>query len=243
VARRRLASVGPRPGRIIAGLAVACVSLLGGWAATVGRLPRVSDLWPLDMARPGGWLVDRQLRDLRRDQATCRRLLAPPHATVEAIPDHAETGGCGWSNAVRLSVAGGVRAGGGTVTCELAAALSLWLAHVVQPRAVEHLGNRVAGLDSLGTYACRTIRGNPRLAGHTSQHASANAMDVRGFVLAGGRRVSVARHWGTDSPEGRFLAAVHAGACRYFRVAIGPAYNAAHRDHFHLDRGPWHACR
>ena len=51
-------------------------------------------------------------------------------------------------------------------------------------------------------------------------------------------------HVGHDvMPDGLFLARVHESACRYFRVAIGPAYNAAHRDHFHYDRGPYTACR
>ena len=27
------------------------------------------------------------------------------------------------------------------------------------------------------------------------------------------------------------------------RVAVGPAYNAAHGDHFHFDRGPFSRCR
>jgi hypothetical protein len=26
-------------------------------------------------------------------------------------------------------------------------------------------------------------------------------------------------------------------------VVLGPDYNAAHRNHFHLDMGPWWVCR
>lgn len=33
------------------------------------------------------------------------------------------------------------------------------------------------------------------------------------------------------------LREVHRGACRVFDGVLGPAYNEAHRDHLHLDRG------
>jgi hypothetical protein len=76
-----------------------------------------------------------------------------------------------------------------------------------------------------------------------SQHATANAIDVAAFTLEDGRKISVRRNWHGNSPESRFLRSVHDGACRYFRVTLGPAYNAAHADHFHLDRGIFWTCR
>ena len=33
------------------------------------------------------------------------------------------------------------------------------------------------------------------------------------------------------------------GGCRFFDGVLSPDYNAAHRDHLHLDRGPWWFCR
>jgi hypothetical protein len=101
----------------------------------------------------------------------------------------------------------------------------------------------VASVQHLGSFSCRNIRGSAVYTHLRSAHASANALDIAVFVLADGRQINVRRHWGSDGVEGRFLAAIHAEACRYFRVAIGPAYNAAHRDHFHYDRSPYHACR
>ncbi len=76
-----------------------------------------------------------------------------------------------------------------------------------------------------------------------SQHAYANAADIAGFTLADGRHIDILTHWGAGTAEGRFLRQAHAAACRYFRAVLGPAYNAAHRDHFHLDRGPFSSCR
>jgi hypothetical protein len=144
---------------------------------------------------------------------------------------------------VRLISAGGVRAPIGQLTCETAVALALWLEHEVQPAAVEILGQKVASLDTWGSYACRNIVGNRLLRRLRSQHAIANAVDIGGFILADGRRIRVRSHWSGEGAEARFLRKVHARACPYFRVALGPDFNAAHRDHFHLDRGPFSHCR
>jgi hypothetical protein len=151
--------------------------------------------------------------------------------------------GCGWSNGVRLLSAGGVRASYDKLTCETAVALALWLEHEVQPLAQEILGQRVSSIQSFGSFSCRNIVGNAMLRKVRSQHATANAADIGGFNLANGKLVSVRSHWKGEGAEHRFLRAVHARACRYFRVALGPDYNEAHRDHFHLDRGPWSRCR
>ena len=53
----------------------------------------------------------------------------------------------------------------------------------------------------------------------------------------------VATDWAGESADGRFLRRVRAGACASFNAVLGPDYNAAHRDHFHLDMGLWKVCR
>ena len=68
-------------------------------------------------------------------------------------------------------------------------------------------------------------------------------IDIGGFVLADGRRITLLRHWSDTGPDGDFLRRVNSRSCRYFRVSLGPEFNAAHRDHFHFDRGPFWACR
>jgi hypothetical protein len=220
------------------GLAAAAVGM-----SRLGRLPLVSDVWPLDLAQPGGWLVDRQLSDLGRDHALCAAVLKQTGIVASPVPDMIAPEGCGWSNAVRVAKVGDARLSLNPVTCQVAAAMALWVQHVVQPAAAATLGSRVIALEHVGTYACRNMRGTAAFAHHPSQHASANAVDISAFRLADGRRVTVLGTWGKETPEARFLREVHAGACAYFRVVIGPAYNAAHRDHFHLDRGRWRACR
>jgi hypothetical protein len=205
--------------------------------------PGINPLPTLDLAAARPWLVDWRLASIKHYPSVCTRTLKAPHIEAQPIADSPMKDGCGWSNSVRLVSAGGVRASFGQLTCETAVALALWLEHEVQPLAQEHLGQRVVAVQSFGSYACRNIRGSPLWRHVRSQHATANAADIKGFTLADGRVISVRGHWKSDGAEGRFLREVHARACRYFRAALGPDYNAAHRDHFHLDRGPWSRCR
>ena len=213
-----------------------------GWQVA-SRLPHVSDFWPLDLAEPDGWLLDRRIADLHDDPALCRRVLKAPYIEARAVPDESPQTGCGWTTAVHVTKTAGARLSVNPITCQMAAALAMWMEHIVQPAANAMLGSRVTVVEHLGSYACRNIRGSPAFAKHPSEHASANALDVSAFRLADGRRITVLTDWGQDTPAGRFLSEIHKGSCRYFRVAIGPAYNGAHKNHFHFDRGRWHACR
>jgi hypothetical protein len=99
----------------------------------------------------------------------------------------------------------------------------------------------VARVDHLGSFACRNMYS--RENGARSQHATANALDIAGFRLADGRTISVLKEWSKENPDARFLRQVREGACDTFNVVLSPDYNAAHRDHFHLDMGPWWICR
>lgn len=205
--------------------------------------PYLNPLPRIDLARGNPWLVDWRLASIKNYPDLCARTLKAPHIEAQPIADSPVKDGCGWSNGVRLVAAGGVRAGFDKLTCEAAVALALWLEHEVQPLAKEILGQRVTSIQSYGSYSCRNIVGNSLWRNVRSQHATANAADIGGFTLADGRSISVRTHWRGEDAEGRFLRAVHRRACPYFRVVLGPDYNAAHHDHFHLDRGPLSRCK
>lgn len=221
---------------LVAGAAVAAL-----WLGLVPQ--RYSPFAPLNLDDPSGWFLDAKLAVLRRDRALCQAVLKSPQIDASAVPDKPISNGCGWVNAVRFSQVGGAALGVDKMTCEMAGALALWAAHDLQAAAQEHLGSRVTGIDDMGTYDCRNILGNAALKNMRSQHATANAIDIGGFRLADGRRISVLKHWDDKGPEGRFLRAAHAAACRYFRVALGPDYNAAHKNHFHFDRSVFWRCK
>jgi hypothetical protein len=112
----------------------------------------------------------------------------------------------------------------------------------VEPAARRILGQPVVRINHFGSYACRNV--NHAASGRRSEHASAGAIDLAGFVLRDGREITVARHWkGADSRAADFLRAVRDGGCGVFNGVLGPDYNAAHRDHFHLDMGRYRVCR
>ena len=215
-----------------------------GFLFRQGLVPAMLNPLPaIDLGQASPWLVDWRLAALKYSPDQCRRVLVAPHIDAQPIADSPLRNGCGWINGVRMSVAGGVRAGFDKITCEAAAALTLWLEHDLQQVAKDILGQRVTAVQSFGTYACRNIIGNVAWKSWRSQHATANAVDIGSFTLADGRQISVRGHWHGSGPEARFLRAAHSAACRYFRVVLGPEYSTAHHDHFHLDRGPLWRCK
>lgn len=237
-ARRR------RAPRVRKGLLLALVAAVIFLVMRQGVLPTwLSPLPALDLSVPNAWFVDWRIAELKRDRALCARVLRPPVISAQAVSVNPIKNGCGWENAVRISSAGGASLSVGTVSCEVAAGIAMWLAHEVQPLAREIFGSRVASVQHMGTYACRNVLGRKMWTTVRSEHATANALDVSAFTLANGRQISVARHWSGTGPEARFLREIHARACRYFRVAIGPEFNALHRDHFHYDRGILSRCK
>ncbi len=93
-----------------------------------------------------------------------------------------------------------------------------------------------SSIEHFGTCACRPIRGE---RSHLSQHAFANAIDVAGFRLANRSQVSVLKDYRRQDGRGRFLRRAHADGCRLFGHSLGPEFNPAHHDHFHLDMADW----
>lgn len=220
--------------------------IVGAIAAVAwsGALPiRLAGIKPLQLDQDGAWFVDLRLAALGQSRPLCTATLASQAINASPIPDKPFVDGCGWRNGVRLSVAGGARLNVDRLTCEMAAATALWVQHAVQHAAETHLKARVATVQLMGGYSCRNIIGSKLWKDFRSQHATANAIDIAGFVLTDGRIISVKRHWTDRGAEGQFLRAVHRGACRYYRVVLGPDYNAAHHDHFHFDRGYLKSCR
>lgn len=222
------------------------VVLMAGSAFAALRLGAIPQRWspfpPISLEKPVVWFVDSRLAVLRRDPQLCQSILKAPHIDAVPIPDQPYRDGCGWINSVKFTQAGEARIKADRLTCEMATALTLWVRHEVQPLARELLGTSVTDVSTMGTYDCRNIVGNPLLAKVRSQHAKANAIDISGFTLADGRRVSVLKNWSGNGKDSEFLREIHRRACRYFRVAIGPEYNRAHRDHFHFDRGVLARC-
>lgn len=229
---------------LLLGVTVLTAAGVGGlWLAhRRGWLPPGDDPWGrLDLAAPPGWFTRQQLRVLIDDPLACFAVLRAGRIAFTPIPDQPIVDGCGFADALRLQGEKARFREPVAVTCALAAALVLFERQVLQPAAEADLGSRVVRVDDYGTYNCRNIgREESR---RRSEHAKANAIDFATFHLADGRTVSLAADWGRPDAEGRFLRHLRDGACGLFKVVLGPDYNAEHKDHFHLDMGPFAACR
>lgn len=219
--------------------------VVGPWYALKSRAIVIPDEWnpwaPLDVEAPLDWLTRFKLGRVVNDRSLCLASLSEAGVRYEPVADRAIRDGCGFENAVRVRATNVAVGEPFTLSCRSALTLALWEKHVLQPVAYAYFEAPVTRIDHYGSYACRNIYG--RKDAPLSRHATADALDIAGFTLANGKRVSVARDWKGSDREALFLHDVHRGACRVFDSVLGPEYNAAHRDHFHFDRGGWRVCR
>lgn len=216
--------------------------LVAAWVFAYRHLPDAWDPWaPLDMRADPSLMTSLKLWRLAAEPAACFAAFAASGMAPVRVPDRRADPSCAIEDAMLLPAGISVTPRGPTVTCRAAAAWAMFERHALQQAARRHLGTEVTGVRHLGTYNCRNVNG--AATGRRSQHATANAIDIAAFVLADGREARIARDWDGATPQGAFLREVHAGACRWFRGVLGPDYNAAHADHFHVDMGAWRACR
>lgn len=175
----------------------------------------------------------------------CLTELGATGSRFQAVADRYYGAGCSTINTVRLDSLAGDNGhleivNLGPLTCPTAEALSGWARYGVDRAARQILGSPLRRIETMGSYACRNVAGSTRRSGH----ATADAVDVAAFLLADGRRVSVLGGWDGGTPQERqFLRIVQQSACKRFGTVLGPAYNAAHRDHFHLERTGSSFCR
>lgn len=175
----------------------------------------------------------------------CLANLSGTRAGFSPVPDQYYGAGCSTIGTVRLS---SLRsddaylqlANMGPVTCPVADTLAGWARFGVDRAARQVLGSALVKIETMGSYSCRNVAGTER----RSAHSTASAIDVSAFVLADGRRISVQDGWFAGTPaEKQFLTVVHQSACKRFGTVLGPAYNAAHRDHLHVELSGAGFCR
>lgn len=181
----------------------------------------------------------------RPEDAGCLSDLGQSGAQFAPLPDSYAAPGCNKLGTVQLMALAGDRAplsisNLGPVRCNVAKAFGDWARFGVDRAARQLLGSPVARIETMGSYACRNVAGTDV----RSAHARAEAIDVSAFVLADGRRIILQRDWnGSDAATREFLRVVHKSACKRFGTVLGPEYNAAHADHFHLEGTGAKLCR
>jgi hypothetical protein len=173
----------------------------------------------------------------RPETRQCLAHLGEAKAKFTPLPDQYFGAGCTTLGTVRLSSlrsddAALALTNLGPVVCPLAQTFAAWARFGVDRAARQVLGSPLVKIETMGSYNCRNVAGSSR----RSAHARAEAIDVAAFVLADGRRISLTGQWGKGTAKERqFLKLVHDSACKRFGTVLGPAYNAAHKDHFHLE--------
>ncbi len=218
--------------RRLAWLAVVAL-ILGSAFLGYAYLPRAyNPIAPLHVGDPLTAMTKFKLRRLRGDAGTCAAALATAPLRTVPRPD-AGSAACPLPDAVQVQSAVIPLSSSFLASCPLAVSYALWESHVLQPLAQQHFGQSVRRVTHLGSYACRNVRGGSR----QSEHATASAIDISAIALADGRSIGVETHWSDNGAAGAFLRALHKQSCGVFTMALGPAYDAAHHNHFHFGMG------
>src|SRR5450830_913403 len=120
-----------------------------------------------------------------------------------------------------------------TLACPIVSALDRWVSDGVQPAAMRWFGAQVTEITQISAYSCRSMVGAG--TSNISEHAFGNALDIAGFILADGRKVTVKDGWHGTPEEQGFLHDVQLSACETFTTVLAPGYNVYHYDHIHVD--------
>ncbi len=135
-------------------------------------------------------------QEIAAAQARCARLLKKVDAVYVPHPPIKERR-CGDAAPIRLMSLGQPQVSfspPALVNCQMAAALNTWITRHVQPLARKHLGERIAKVEVMSDYSCRNSTGRHR--NRLSEHAFADALDIRGFVTESGKTAHVLDTWG-----------------------------------------------
>jgi len=166
--------------------------------------------------------------------SACRLALTDAIAVAPSIPDIHGPGGCGGDDLVRLEAVvlpdkrQVALKPAATLRCAMASQIADWVRTDIAPLTLS-LGSVISVLDNFDSFECR---GRNRVVGAPlSEHARANALDVRAFKLADGQSISL-----TDRTAPREVREnVLHSACTRFTTVLGPGSDGYHEDHIHLD--------
>lgn len=198
---------------------------------------------PLPRPRPPIWLEPHSFReaagpDFNSAEVTdlasdCRKRLEEI-AEIEAMPRLIGPGACGGGDMVQLQAVR-LKEGGPValnpkplIRCEMAEQLASFIRDDAAPR-VAKTGAALARVETYDDFECR---GRNRVLGaKLSEHGKGNAVDVRAFVLADNKAVTL-----TDPTVSKDLREdIRAAACARFTTVLGPGSDSHHESHIHLD--------
>ncbi|MGB9098717.1 extensin family protein [Erwinia sp.] len=190
---------------------------------------------PLEMTDSPGFITRYKLKRLAGDPQACLAVLqrAQQQGYLRFSQPAPTSGTCPLPDPIRVQSFGDVRLSSSFLaSCSLAVSTTMFVTQKAKPLAAAELGSPLARIDHLGSYACRNIY--HRAEGRLSEHATAEALDLSGFRLANGQQISVLKEWPRQGSGSQWLHQIFQQSCQFYGNSIGPDYNAAHANHFHL---------
>ena len=112
-------------------------------------------------------------------------------------------------------------------TCGMAGQFAEWAARFDAYTDVMFKSELATILTGTG-FNCRPR--NNQAGADMSEHGFANALDITGFILEDGTRVSLPEDWQDDDMEADAMRYAHDAACGLFTTVLGPEANALHAD-------------
>ena len=218
----------------------------GLWQLVVHPETPLPDAWnptrPLDLQAEITPVTRWQFRQALESAESCQAALETG-AAAQPLPDFEASEQCHIRPQVTVSAVAGMALAPVNTRCQTALRLAMWARHGIAPAAEAHLGEGIARVTHFSSYNCRAMRTSRGETGRMSSHATADAIDISGFVTASGRQITLQSGWTGPPADQAFLRAVRDSACDWFRITLGPDYNALHADHFHLQHTGWGLCR
>lgn len=212
--------------------------------ATVGYrwLPsHYNPFTPLSLDDPPGPITQYKLRRITPEACASLLSQANQKALIRTQPVADSAGACPLHNVVRVRDFGPVSLNSSFLaSCPLALSSALFVSQQARPLTRTWTGSELVRIEHLGSYACRNIYHRPDA--RRSEHATAEALDISAFRLANGERVTILHGWRSTKTQ-PWLQALLTASCGYYGNGLGPEYNAAHANHFHLGMRGFGLCR
>ena len=236
-----------RPALLRAAFRVLLVALVFGvWLLFIYDDSPLSDAWnplvPLNVKDERTSFTKWKLQRALSGSAACLSALETG-ASAKALPDFEQSEMCHIRPQVVLSRVGSAALDPVNTRCQTALRMAMWERHGIQPAAQRILGAQVRRISHFSSYNCRQMRTTRGGSIRMSTHATANSIDISGFVLSDGSSITLKQDWQSEGVKAQFLREVRDSACDWFRLTLGPDYNALHADHFHLQHAGWGLCR
>ncbi|MCU6306792.1 extensin family protein [Enterobacter quasiroggenkampii] len=203
--------------------------------------PYYNPFTPLTLDDPPGRITQYKLRRLTPEACASLLLQANQRDLIRTQPVADSGGACPLNNVVRVRDFGPVGLNSSFLaSCPLALSSALFISQQARPLTKRYTGSELGRIDHLGSFACRNIYHRPDA--RRSEHATAEALDIAAFRLSNGERVTVLNGWKATTTQ-PWLKAMLAASCGYYGNGLGPEYNAAHANHFHLGMRGFGLCR